>query len=424
MTCRREKVPFDPVIDPPEVRAAMSLPTAGPSPGPGDVAPHRHQDGDVTPLREHDARRLRLASLLLDDPSAARAPVDVARWLGALQAQDLASVRWSFGVRSAGSTATDVDAAFERGEVLRTWPMRGTVHAIVAEDARWMLATCGVRALQGVEKRWERLGLDRTIADRATAVLVDALTGGHRRTRAACVELLTEAGLHTASGHGYHLLWYASQVGATCIGPNEGNEQTFVLLDEWAPHQRALEGEEALAVLAERFVRGRGPVTRHDFAGWAGITQGDARRGLAAAGDALVEVPVAVGADEVPMHIAADLLDRAAAVAAAHDRRRAWLLPGFDELVLGVKDRSLILDDIPLERIVPGSNGMFRPTVVVDGRVVGTWRRTVKDTKQAATVEVQVEPFERLAKPTVASLGLAAERYGAFLGRTPILAIA
>ena len=54
--------------------------------------------------------------------------------------------------------------------------------------------------------------------------------------------------------------------------------------------------------------------------------------------------------------------------------RAVHLLPGFDEFVLGYGDRSAVLDPAFAERIVPGNNGMFRPTIVVDGRVVGTWR--------------------------------------------------
>ncbi len=366
----------------------------------------------VASLTPADARRLRLASLQLDDPTATRSPVDVARHLGALQAQDLASAQWSFGVRAAGSTLEDVERAFADGEVLRTWPMRGTVHAIAPEDARWMLATCGVRALQGVEKRWERLGLDRPTVERAAELLGEALAGGRRLTRSACVDLLVEAGLHTASGHGYHLLWYASQIGVTCIGPNEGGEQTFVLLDEWAPDQRDLEGHEALAVLAERYVRGHGPATRQDLAGWAGITQGDAKVGIAAAGPAIAAVEV----DGREMLVAADLLDRADEVLAVHDPKRALLLPGFDELVLGVKDRSLILEPGYLDRIVPGSNGMFLATVVVDGRVVGRWRRTIKRTKRAPRVEVDVELFEAQPKAVRSGIVRHADRFGEFLG--------
>ena len=64
-----------------------------------------------------------------------------------------------------------------------------------------------------------------------------------------------------------------------------------------------------------------------------------------------------------------------------------FLLPGFDEFVLGYADRSCAVPPEHADRIVPGGNGVFRPTVVHRGRVVGTWgwegrgaRRTVTAT--------------------------------------------
>ena len=61
---------------------------------------------------------------------------------------------------------------------------------------------------------------------------------------------------------------------------------------------------------------------------------------------------------------------------AAHRQRarRVLLLPGFDEMILGYGDRRAVLAPEFAERIVPGANGVFRPTVWSDARVVGTWR--------------------------------------------------
>ncbi|MFN8016823.1 MAG: winged helix DNA-binding domain-containing protein [Acidimicrobiales bacterium] len=354
-----------------------------------------------------EARRLRLASLLLAEDRS-RAPLEVARWFGAMQGQDIGSLQWSFGVRMAGSTLADVDGAFERAEVLRTWPMRGTVHAIPAEDARWMLALGTPRALQGVERRWATLGIDRSIVEQGCEVLRDLLHGGGPLPRSACVDRLAEAGLATASGHGYHLLWYASQVGVTCMGPQEGKEATFALLDEWAPDQRELDRDESLAEIARRFVRSHGPVPRQDLAGWTGLTQGDAKAAIALAGDELATVEV----DGTEMAVSAAVADEASSLLAAHDPARVWALTGFDEYVLGYKDRSLIVDEAHKDQIIPGGNGMFANTIVVDGRAVGTWRRTVR----AKRIDVAAQPFGKLAKAQRAGFERAMAAYAAFYG--------
>ncbi len=236
------------------------------------------------------ALQLRMTSLLLrprptDDPRPAPDTVaDVVTWFGAMQAQDLASGLWSLGARLPGHTLADVNAALERREAIRTWPMRGTVHWIPPNDAHWMLEVMGSRALAGAAGRRAYLGLTESLADRGVEVLGKALAGGGRLTRAQCLATLTEAGVECTGQFGYHLLWYASQCGVTCIAPNIGKEQTFVLLDEWATEPNRLSREEALATIALRYFRSHGPTTRQDFAGWTGLTAADAKLGIAGAG--------------------------------------------------------------------------------------------------------------------------------------------
>ena len=362
-------------------------------------------------LSERDVARLRTASLLLSVQPFQR-PAEVARWFGAMQAQDLASGLWSFGVRLPHLDLAGVEAAVEAGEVLRTWPMRGTLHFVEASDARWLLTLTGMRALAGAAARRAYLGLDLATVTKAADLVGERLSGGGRMTRAALVEEMSRAGIETAGQHAYHLLWYVSQIGVTCVGPNQGKEQTFVLLDEWAPRQRALEGQEALAELALRYFRSHGPTTRQDFAGWAGITAAEAKAGIAGAGDALAVAAYQDG----PVWMSADLPDRAADIVAGADARRVRLLPGFDEFMLGYKDRTIPLARVHAQRIVPGNNGIFQPTVVLDGRVVGTWRRTVKRTVKTSRVEVRPELFAPLSARKAKALETAAAQYARYTG--------
>ena len=323
----------------------------------------------------------RLISLLLRPHPARRAPGDVAgvvEWFGAMQAQDMASVLWSLGVRLPGSTLTGVNAELERREVLRTWPMRGTVHLVPAADARWMLELMGVRMLAGAEKRRETIGLTRAEADRGVEVLAAALKG-NRLTRAECLAAVAAAGLGLAGQQGYHLLWYASQLGVTAIAPHVGKEQTFVLLDEWAPAPNQPERDEALGIVALRYFRSHGPATRADLVRWTGLTVTDVKKAIAVAGDRLV----ALGDSYVDAELAG--LDP--------EPDDDWdALPGFDEYMLGYRDRSAFLAPEHLNAVVPGGNGVFRSTLVRGGRTVGTWTRTL--TRKAVVVEVHpLAPF-------------------------------
>jgi hypothetical protein len=351
-----------------------------------------------------DVLAIRMANLLLSSREA-RSPADVVAWMGAMQAQDLASREWSFGVRCDGLTQADVHQATVNREILRTWPMRGTVHFVPPADAKWMLEITGVRAVSGVAGRRAQLGLTEHIVNRAVEVLHEALTGGRSLTRANCVQLLIDAGVHTAPEHGYHLLWYASQIGVTCIGPQHGKDQTFVLLDDWVPNPNVLGRDEALATLAERYFRSHGPATRNDFVGWTGLTVGDAKRGIELAGDTLTTIDTESG----PMITSAASLDQPVATAARNDD--LLLLPGFDEYLLGYKDRSAMVDSGRLNQIIPGGNGVFKPTIVANGRVIGTWKRTVK----ARHVEIQAFPFEPFTKRQHLAFTGAAKAYATYL---------
>jgi hypothetical protein len=123
----------------------------------------------VAELTTADALGARMASLLLRDSGAGIVrPPDVAgvvTWFGAMQAQDHASGMWSLGARLPGFTALDVQAALERREAVRTWPMRGTVHLVPSRDARWMVEVLGRRALAGATARraGDRAGWQRGV---------------------------------------------------------------------------------------------------------------------------------------------------------------------------------------------------------------------------------------------------------------------
>ena len=272
-----------------------------------------------------------------------------------------------------------------------------------------MLQHLGARALRGAEARRQFLGLSEEDADRAADVLRDALAGDGVMTRAECVAALEAAGIPSAGQRAYHLLWYASQKGVTCVGPQRGKEQTFVLLDEFAPPGVDLDRHAALATIAERFVRSHAPVSAHDLARWADITVTDARAGLAAAAGVVPRTidgrdlfvgrgPArhrAVLDADAGMGAGTDGDDRGTPDREPAEALPARALPGFDELILGYRDRTAQLDADHESLVVPGGNGMFSNTLVVDGRVVGTWRRR----ELARTVEIVATPFARIAPP-------------------------
>jgi len=99
-------------------------------------------------------------------------------------------------------------------------------------------------------------------------------------------------------------------------------------------------------------------------------------------------------------------------VADVEPEDRIWLLPGFDEYMLGFKDRSLGLAEGHRPAIVPGGNGVFQPTVVRRGRVIGTWRRETG----AGRTTVTVRPLVRTTARDRRAIEAAVTPYAEFLG--------
>lgn len=334
--------------------------------------------------------RLRLRSQALVGSRARDATQAVGAMAG-LQGQDLEGAKWSIGLRVPKSTVADVERAFSEGELVRTWPMRGTLHVVAAEDVRWLLALTAKGNLRRAAYRRKQLGLDEKTLSKGRKVLERTLRGKHL-TREELLLALGRAKVSTEGQRGYHLLWDAAVQGLICTGAPRGKAQTFALLDEWAPKPRALEGDEALAELARRYFTTRGPASLKDFTWWSGLSAREAKRGLEAVKASLEEddegffSPPGLSAPASPTLLA---------------------LPGFDELLLGYQDRSASLDPKYAPRICPGGNGVFQPTLVLDGRVVGTWRRATRE----------LELFTSLSRPRRRLADEALARYGTFLGK-------
>ncbi|MCU0625760.1 MAG: winged helix DNA-binding domain-containing protein, partial [Gemmatimonadaceae bacterium] len=285
------------------------------------------------------ARRLAAQALTRRAPSVAAA----ARQLFGIQAQDLPQAQWALASRAEGATLATVDAAFARGEIVRSWPMRGTLHVVPAEDAPWLAAFFRTRNLARHARRLRELEIEARDVAIARDV-VESVLGDAGMPREELFTHLVRAGQRVERQRGVLLLWHLAQDGVLCLAGDR-----FILAARRIASPRLLAGDEALGELARRYRRGHGPTTVEDLAFWCGLPKGVARRAIEIAGDT-------VDADG----------------AAIPD---ALLLPGFDEYLLGYADRSACIAAEDFARIVPGGNGVFLPMLVLRGQVRGTWRR-------------------------------------------------
>jgi hypothetical protein len=326
--------------------------------------------------------------------------VDAVRSVVGVQAQDVRAARLAVRVRTAGLERSDVDSAVAAREVIRTWAMRGTLHMLAAEDAGWVVGLLGPYFAKRLAGRRRQLGLDEGTAERGVAALETVLGKETLLTRAELVARLADHGvrLDAKSQAPAHLIGYAAMMGVIQRGPEAAKEEpTYELTKPTAP----LDGDEAVARLAERYLAGYGPAAAEDFAAWSGLPLGTARTGLEAVGPSRVTVD-----GRVAYHL------RGMEVNVLPDAPR-WvrLLGHFDAYLLGYRGRELA---VPREhdRKIQAGGGFINPAVLVNGQVLGTWRQVGK----RGRITVSVLPFTTMPSWVWAELRGEVADLGRFLG--------
>lgn len=346
--------------------------------------------------------RLRLHNQQIAAPQFTR-PEEVVAWLGAVQAQDYPGALWSIGLRLPKAAQADIEGAIAARSIVRTWPMRGTLHFVAAADLHWMRVLLTPRIIARSAPRHRQLELTATLFSRAEKIFLKALSGGKQLTREEMCALLERARISTVGQRGYHILWRLAQEGLLCFGTHAGKQPTFTLLDEWIPAGKPQDRETSLAELARRYFTSHGPSTLPDFVAWSALPAPDARHALHLVSAKLAQETV----EEKTYWFSPD------APVATKKSTAVYLLPGFDEFMLGYRDRSPSLAPKYAERICPSSNGMFISTVVVDGQVIGTWKRTLK----TSSLSITPTPFGTFSPAMRRAFATTARRYGHFLGQ-------
>ncbi len=330
-------------------------------------------------------------------------PHEVVGWLGAIQAQDYLGGLWAVGLRTQGATEKSVEKALADRTIIRTWPMRGTLHFVAAEDARWMLALMTPRVIRAMSLRMHQLELNEKILERTRNLIAKALHGGKQLTRDQLYEVLDAGGVSHANGRSYHLLTRIAHEGITCFGARVGKQQTFALLDEWVPKTKPLQHEEALTKLAIRYFTGHGPATIQDCMWWSGLPATELRKGIELAKNKLAKEVI-----DGQTYYFSSILTTPPTYPPA-----TYALPPFDEYIVGYKDRKAVLDPAHAIKVNPGLNGMLSSVIVINGKVVGTWKRVMKKNSVSISTHPFGSPFTKKEKQTI---DIALKKYSEFLG--------
>jgi hypothetical protein len=325
-------------------------------------------------------------------PIAHATPDAVVQALGAVQSQDYLGAAWALALRAKGLTLADVDQALGEGRIVRTHVLRPTWHFVAPQDLRWMLALTGPRVKRLMRPYDARLELDAKVHAKARRAMTKALEREGTMTRAQLGTVFEKAGIPASGQRLAHLMMDAELDAHVCSGPKRGAQMTYVLVDAVVPPTAALSHDEALAALAARYFASHGPATAHDFAWWSGLTLGDARRGVEAAGvrNLLLATPPST--------------DR---VAGAH-----FLISNYDEYFIAYRHREAVIDPARARNVGIWTTAEYPHQIVLHGRVAGSWRREVSATRATITLKFHAPPVAAELR----ALETAADRFGRFLG--------
>ena len=190
-----------------------------------------------------------------------------------VQAQDPVAEALAIRVRTAGLTARCVEEARTVSRsVVRTWAMRGTMHLVAFEDARWMLSLLGPVMIRRSRRRHKELGLTEDTGARAVGAVREILEAHGSMSREEIAGRLAGKGLPVEGQAIYHIVRLAALEGVVCFGPEQGGEGTYDLLDRWLPASSSV--DDPLAELARRYVMAYGPAEPEDLATWSGLPCG------------------------------------------------------------------------------------------------------------------------------------------------------
>src|SRR5690606_7709423 len=325
-----------------------------------------------------------------------RSAVEMVEWLGAVQGQEYAQTKWGLGLRLPHLKDRDIESELIQVHILRTHLLRPTWHFVSAKDIHWLLALTAPRVHQAIASMYRQLELDSVVLGRCIDILTALLAGGKQLTRKAINQEFLKHNI-MADGHRLsYIMTYAELEGLVCSGARQGKQFTYALLEERTGVKKSFDKEEALGKLTARYFSSRGPATVRDFATWSGLTIADCKRGMAI-NQALLQK------EEVDGHV---YFYHADMPVADQPSKSMFLLPMYDELIMGYKDRSAIM------QLKGDALSRYGCMLVYDGQVIGTWKRSLSNTK----VELAYDFFRPLDPAQDKAFELAIAELGEFTG--------
>jgi hypothetical protein len=307
---------------------------------------------------------------------APSSPQDIVHHLGAMQVQDYAMAKWAIGSRC-DATEKAIEEAVNSAEIIRTHILRPTWHFVAAEDIHWMLDVSGPQVKRIVASYVKKYGFDDKKFEKINASIEKILAGNNHLTRDEIMQELNINKICSDDSLSGPIMMYAESVGLVCNGRMKGKQITYALLDERVDKPKTkLSKDEGLAKLAKRYFESHGPATLLDFSWWSGFSPTTCKQVISSIESELNSIEI----DNQKYWFGTNFTDE------DNFRESVHFLPAFDEILISYKTREAsILQEHQSKAFT--NNGIFRPIILENGKVIGTWKRTIK--KDHTKIETQ-----------------------------------
>ncbi len=303
---------------------------------------------------------------------------EVASCLIAVQAQDYNMSKWALGIRFQNSTEKCINNEIDSGDIIRTHLLGPTWHFVSSNDVYWLLELSAPQIKASLKYRDKQLGLSETVFRKCNSVIERKLKNGNHLTRDELIVELLKSKSILNKNQASHIFIRAEVEGIICSGKQKEGKPTYAILEEWVPERnRKVNRDEALKELGQRYFTSRGPATIQDFIWWSGLSSGDAKLAL----------------EYNKTHLISETIENEtywfdnSSIGPNRSQDETFLLPAFDEFIIGYRDRKASLSKTDHKKTI-SDNGIFYPTILLNGQIIGTWRRNNK--KDAVIVSARL----------------------------------
>lgn len=326
-------------------------------------------------------------------------PSSLVSWMGAIQSQDFNMGKWGIGVRLKGINDQQIEDSLNKGEIIRTHILRPTWHFVSAEDIYWMLELTAPKIKKALLSYNKELELSPELQAKTNSLIFEHLDKEPDLTRQEIGLIIEKAGIPVCNRRLNHIMFRAELEGIVCNGRIKNKKQTYCLLHKRVTKTTSLHKEESLERLARKYFQSHSPATLQDFVWWSGLNIRDAKEGM----------------ESIRQDFYTETIDNQeywfdnASPSDSIDQDIIHLLPAFDEYFVSYKERKHILDSKYQKKVIV-SNGVFRPMIIKNGEIIGTWKRVVK--KNAILAEPEL--FAKQNKKTIDLIQEEASKYKLF----------